>query len=118
MILFLNCSQLGKSGIGEETILGRDIYDELTVYIGLYMQDVANDRLNYSRRLNEVAILSRWPDGMGVSYQKRDLSFNKKKAKSCIVLTSGYLLASRDAAGTLLLATGCKLEPVASNPLP
>ncbi|MCW7489442.1 hypothetical protein [Leptospira meyeri] len=118
VFLFINCNNLGKSGIGEETILGRDIFDELNVYIGIFAQDVANDRVNYSRRLTDIAILSRWYDAMGVSYQKRDLSFNRKKAKSCITLTSSYLLATRDATGTLLLTAGCKLDPVAPYPLP
>ncbi|MBM9547968.1 hypothetical protein JWG40_13125 [Leptospira sp. 201903074] len=118
IFLLVQCSNLGKSGISEEVILGRDIYDELNVYIGLFAQDVANDRINNSRRLNDLALLSRWYDALGVSYQKRDLSYNKKKAKSCIALTSSYLMATRDATGTIVLSATCKLEPVANYPLP
>ncbi|TGL45187.1 hypothetical protein [Leptospira perdikensis] len=117
--LFLTqCNNLGKSGIGEETILGRDIFDETSLYIGIYGQDLAKDSYNFSRRLSDLAVLTRWPDAMGVSYQKRDLSFNKKKAKACIALSSSYLIATRDPSGTLLLSASCKLEPMTSHPLP
>ncbi|TGL69906.1 hypothetical protein [Leptospira jelokensis] len=121
LILFLfvfQCSNLGKSGIGEETMLGRDIFDELTVYIGIYGLDVVNDRINYNRRILGFGILARWPDAMGVSYQKRDLSFPRKAAKACIRLSSAYLIASRDPSGTLVMASTCQLKPVSDQPLP
>nr|WP_232373785.1 hypothetical protein [Leptospira chreensis] len=113
----IQCSNLGKSGIGEETMLGRDIYDETSIYLGIYAQDLAKDSFNFSRRLSDVALLARWPDAMGVSYQKRDLSFNRKQAKACIALSSSYLLATKDPTRTLVIAASCKLEPVANYPV-
>lgn len=117
-LLVLQCSNLGKSGIGEETMLGRDIFDELTVYIGIYGLDVVNDRSSNNRRIIDLGILSRWPDAMGVSYQKRDLSYPRKAAKACIRLSSAYLIASRDPSGTLVMASTCQLSPVSDQPLP
>lgn len=117
-LLVLQCSNLGKSGIGEETMLGRDIFDELTVYIGIYGLDVVNDRSPNNRRIIDLGILTRWPDAMGVSYQKRDLSYPRKAAKACIRLSSAYLIASRDPSGTLVMASTCQLSPVSDQPLP
>lgn len=116
-LFLIQCNNLGKSGIGEETMLGRDIIDELNISYALFAQDVLNDHRLNSPRYNDLALLSRLYDVIGVSYEKRDLSYNKKKAKSCINLTSSYLLATRDINGTVALSATCKLEPVANYPV-